>query len=527
MNETMRQYWTRSKQYWDKFTKTQKITLTTTLVLIALTIGIVAYSFSRTEYVVAFRDLQPADAAAIKQYLESSNVSYHLSPDGKNIEVPANKAAELTVDVASQGLMRNGSLGYGAFREDKPFGMSDREFEVKHLDAIQGELQQLINSNTAVSSSKVLITLPEKTVFVRSGDKEESSASVVVNLKPGFQLDQKQIDTMYNLVSKGVKNLAPENIVITNQYGDLLPYSKTSTTGMESGDIALQQFQIKKQLEQDVTKSVMSLLGPVLGQGKVVPMAVASINFDKKTTQRSGVEPVVDTKGIEISVQEIQKSYSSDGNTEGGIPGTGTTDVPNYPASAGSGKANSEEMQKTVNYEVNRIKTEVQSSPFILSDLSISVGIEPPDRNDPNSLTQQTKDAVQRILVNIVKASLANSDKQYTDEDFAARVTVFEHNFASPVGGTNANTINWWLYGGIGAAALALAAVGGYAVSRRRKNAAEAMLADSAIPAKVEFPTIDMENVSNESQVRKQLESLAKKKPEEFVNLLRTWLVDE
>jgi flagellar M-ring protein FliF len=36
-----------------------------------------------------------------------------------------------------------------------------------------------------------------------------------------------------------------------------------------------------------------------------------------------------------------------------------------------------------------------------------------------------------------------------------------------------------------------------------------------------------MENVSNESQVRKQLESLAKKKPEEFVNLLRTWLVDE
>ncbi|WP_409340979.1 flagellar basal-body MS-ring/collar protein FliF [Paenibacillus sp. MBLB4367] len=527
MNETMLQYWNRTKQYWNKFTKTQKITLATTLVLIIFTIGIVTYSLSRTEYVVAFRDLQPTDASAIKQYLDNSKVPYHLSPDGKSIEVPANKAAELTVDVASQGLMRNGSLGYGAFREDKPFGMSDREFEVKHLDAIQGELQQLINANAAVSGSKVLITLPEKSVFVRSGEKELSSAAVVVNMKPGFELDQKQIDTMYSLVSKGVKSLPPENITITNQYGDLLPYSKASSTGMESGDIALQQFQIKKQLEQDVQKSVMSLLGPVLGAGKVVPMAVASINFDKKTTQRSNVEPVVDTKGIEISVQEIQKSYSSDGNAQGGIPGTGTTDVPNYPASAGSGKANSEEMQKTVNYEVNRIKTEVQSSPFVLSDLSISVGIEPPDRNDPNSLTQQTKDAVQRILVNIVKASLANSDKRYTEEDFTTRVTVFEHNFASPVGGTDAKATNWWLYGGIGAIALALAAAGGYMVSRRKRKAAEAMLADADIPAKLEYPTIDIENVSNESQVRKQLESLAKKKPEEFVNLLRTWLVDE
>jgi flagellar M-ring protein FliF len=51
--------------------------------------------------------------------------------------------------------------------------------------------------------------------------------------------------------------------------------------------------------------------------------------------------------------------------------------------------------------------------------------------------------------------------------------------------------------------------------------------AAAAEPVRVEFPTIDLENVSNDHQVRKNLETLAKRKPEEFVNLLRTWLVDE
>jgi flagellar M-ring protein FliF len=82
---------------------------------------------------------------------------------------------------------------------------------------------------------------------------------------------------------------------------------------------------------------------------------------------------------------------------------------------------------------------------------------------------------------------------------------------------------------GIGAVAAALAGVVGFLVVRRRKQAAILAAEEEMLlqPAKVEFPTIDLENVNNESQVRKQLEQLAKRKPDDFVNLLRTWLVDE
>ncbi|WP_338130626.1 LPXTG cell wall anchor domain-containing protein [Cohnella ginsengisoli] len=94
-------------------------------------------------------------------------------------------------------------------------------------------------------------------------------------------------------------------------------------------------------------------------------------------------------------------------------------------------------------------------------------------------------------------------------------------------GGVSSSSL--WL-AGIGVAALALLGGAGYLVYRRRKNAreAEAAAAQELLDApRAELPTIDIESVTNESQVRKQLEGLAKRKPDEFVNLLRTWLVDE
>jgi flagellar M-ring protein FliF len=72
---------------------------------------------------------------------------------------------------------------------------------------------------------------------------------------------------------------------------------------------------------------------------------------------------------------------------------------------------------------------------------------------------------------------------------------------------------------------LALLGGGGYYFYRRRKSAQEE--AELAAMPRVEMAAIDIDNVASDSQVRKQLESLAKRKPDEFVNLLRTWLVDE
>jgi flagellar M-ring protein FliF len=126
-----------------------------------------------------------------------------------------------------------------------------------------------------------------------------------------------------------------------------------------------------------------------------------------------------------------------------------------------------------------------------------------------------------------VSASLGNSGKTYTDVELAKKVNVFAHSFADSQTPSNTSSGSTLIYIVIGILALIVAAVAGFIFSRRRKTAEAQALAEMAVATKAEFPTLDFDQVGNDSQVRKQLEQLAKIKPDEFVNLLRTWLVDE
>lgn len=530
MNEKISQYWNRATQYWSQLSKAQKATFISTVILVILTIAVISYNFSKTEYALAYTDLQPGDAAAIKGYLDSAGIPYQLSEDGKSIGVPRSEVANVKLAVESQGLNKGSNIGYGAFKESGTFGITDREFDVKYVNAIQGELQQLINSNNAISDSKVLISLPEKSVFLKEAGAEQATASVVVNIKPGYQLDQAKVDTMYHLVSHSIKGLPIENITISDQDGNPLEYSKRNGTLNSPSTIAAQHFEINNQFKNDVQRNVQQMLGTILGKDKVIVSVFSTMNFDQRNTRQQLVTAPneEEQRGLEISLQEIQKSYNSDGaGAPGGIAGTGGTDVPGYPGMNSSGAANSEELQRTVNYEVNRITNDIVSSPYVVKDLTINVGIEPPTPEDPTSLAPETIQAVEQILVNIVRTALADSGQELTEEELERKVSVFPHSFDRPAESQGLANNAMLLYGGLGGLALALLAGGGYWLMRRRKAqeaAEDDFIADAPQP---EFPTIDLDNVPNENQVRKQLEQLARKKPEEFVNLLRTWLVEE
>nr|WP_216855604.1 flagellar basal-body MS-ring/collar protein FliF [Paenibacillus qinlingensis] len=519
----MLQYWEKVKQYWNRYNQTTKIIFIATVFLLILTAAIISINLSKTDYSLAYTELQPSDAANIKSYLDTAKIPYHLSADGKSIEVPTSEVANVKLAVESQGLNKNGSLGFEVFSGSSSFGITDNEFKVKYLSAIQGELQQLINANQAISSSKVNISLPEEGPFLQQ-QAEKATASVVLQIKQGYSLDQPKVDTIYNLVSHSIKNLPIENISISDQ--NLLSYKFSG----ESNNTQVGNTDINTQFRNDLQKNINSMLGMMFGRDKVSVSVFTTMNFDQKKTKEQLVRAPnqVDQKGIEISLQEANESYQNKGADNGGVPGTGETDVPGYPGASNSGNSNSEKNSKTVNYEVDRITNDIISTPYVVKDVSINVGIEPPVRDDPNSLTAETKTAIQNALVNIVRTALADNKTTYTDDELQKKVTVFAHSFARTSDASATKTSTYLTYGALALAALAIGAIIGLAI-RKRKKAAQQLLDQEMNLAsqKAELPTIDIENVTNDNQVRKQLETLARKRPEEFVNLLRTWLVDE
>ena len=131
--------------------------------------------------------------------------------------VPKEQVDTLKVELAAEGIPNSGSIDYSFFSQNAGFGMTDNEFNVLKLDAMQTELADLMKRIDGVQDAKVMINLPEEQIFLNDDD-QQASASIVLNTKPGFTFDQKQIKSLYHLVSKSVPNLPTENIVIMNQY---------------------------------------------------------------------------------------------------------------------------------------------------------------------------------------------------------------------------------------------------------------------------------------------------------------------
>lgn len=526
MNERFAQYREKTLLYWNRFSGKQKIIFFSTLSIILIIIVLLTMQLSKTEYEVAFQDLDSTDSAGVMSYLEAEGISYRLSQDGKSISVPSTEAARIKVDIGSQGIVQGGSIGYKVFDENSSMiGTTDSEFNVKYNNALNGEVEQLMRRMQGIKDAKVLINLPKETVFASQADQEQASASVVLSFNPGFRPTQENIDGYFNLLKTAVPNLPIENITIANNEVELMPTAKGGQAGVSSQ--VEENFALKKKFDEDVKKTVKQYLSSLMGSDKVDVLVISTLNFDKESRKEDLVTPV-DTeniKGIEISSQIISNTYSGQDSTSGGVAGTGSEDVTGYPTAADAGTSTSEEISETRNYEVNRITKDVTASPFSVKDLTINVAVEPP--TGQNSLDDTTSAAIENILVNIVRASLAETSTTYTDADLAKKVSVY----SQQVGNTDTNSTSGrlanWMILAIAAAALLVGAGGGYLIYRSRKKTVEEEEEDIPLQVPTEFPSINMESVTNESQVRKQLESLAKKKPDEFVNLLRTWLADE
>lgn len=529
MNERITQYLGRITGYWNQFSKKQKTLLVSSLAFILIAIILLTVQFSKTEYEVAFTNLDSADAAGIINYLETGGVPYKLGADGTSISVPSKQSARVKVDVGSQGIVQNGSIGWDMFNESSSLiGTTDNEFNVKYKSALNGEVEQLLQRMQGVSDAKVLINLPSENVFASIDEQEKASASIVIKFKPGYRITQEAVDGYFNLVKTSVPNLPIENISISSSDDTvLLP---TGQGGGQAGSLttAVQEnMALQKKFESDVRQSVKQFLSKLTGPDKVEVLVASKLNFDQVSQKDSLVTPV-DTenmKGIEISAQKIQESYTGQGDSNSGIPGTGTEDVAGYPTTATQSGSTSDKSSSTINYEVNRITKDIVASPYVIKDLTINVAVEPPAGQ--NSLDPNTQTAIENILSNIVGSYLADSGTTYTDADLDKKVAVFSQPFHSEVAKSNALSLsNPWLWG-IGVAVLLAGAGIGMLLFRRRKNVEDIEEEETPPPLLSEFPSINFETVTNENQVRKQLETLAKKKPDEFVNLLRTWLAEE
>ncbi|THE14465.1 flagellar basal body M-ring protein FliF [Bacillus timonensis] len=531
MKEKLLLYKTKISEYWKKQSGLQKTTIIGLPLLLIFVISLTVFFTTKSTLVPLYSNLTPQETGQIKATLDSRGIQSEIADNGSTIKVPEEVVETLMVELAAEGIPDSGNIDYSFFGQNAGFGMTDNEFNMLKLESTQTELANLIKGIDGINDAKVMISMPNDGIFVKDS-QAEASASIVLNTKPGYRFEQEQIKSLYHLVSKSIPNLPTDNIVITNQnfeYFDLENEENLAVVGNVAS-----QLELKREIERDLQRQVQKMLGTMMGPDKIVVSVTTDIDFTQENRQENLVTPVdpENMEGIDISVERITETFSGDGAQVGGLSGTGENEVPAYNTGGQAGSGDYERIEERVNKDVNRITKDIVEAPYKIRDLGIQVMVEAPDPKDPASMPQERVDDIERILSTIVSTSI-NQDvnNQLTQQEIQDKIVVSVQEFngkSTTVSETPViSAIPLWVYILGGLLVLGLIILLFLFLRKKKEPIIEEEVPETEPVFFDHIPDVNEEKESEATVRRKQLEKLAKDKPEDFAKLLRSWLADE
>jgi flagellar M-ring protein FliF len=345
---------------WHKISLVQRALLIAVLLACGIISAILVYWARRPDMRMLYQGLSPAEASKITEKISEKGISYQLQDGGTTIYVPEEKVYQLRLDMAKDGLPAAEQGGYRIFDAEK-IGVSPFVQNVNLKRALQEELAKSIQMIEGVVHARVHIVSPERTLF--AADAEKTTASVVLRLKPGYQISPLNIAAITHLVAGSVEGLKSENVTVIDSQGRLL--SSESSQAFANGAGTVQEY--KERVEQNLSKKVEDMLTAVLGPGRATVGVSAIIDMNSVSTVVETYDPTA-----KVPTKEEIKTTSETGQASASA--TGGTATP--------GSIKKDETILT-EYEVGKTVKQEVVLPGIIKSLSVSafVDLSVPDAN--------------------------------------------------------------------------------------------------------------------------------------------------
>jgi len=344
-------------------------------ILAVVVAGLVMWS-RQPDYRVLFSNLSDRDGGAIVAALQQQNIPYKVAESGGAILVPSESVHETRLRLASQGLPKNGSVGF-ELMDNQKFGISQFAEQVNYQRALEGELEKTIGSISSVREARVHLAIPKASVFVR--EKELPTASVMLNLYPGRVLDEGQTVAIQHMVSSGVPDMPVKNVTIVDQDGNLLT-QQSSANGLDAS-----QLKYVQQIEHNTQSRIDEILAPLFGAGNAHSQVSADIDFAKMEQTAESYGPNASPQATAIRSQQSSEQRDLAGASVGGVPGalsntppaatSAPVDAPASGATSTDAKGPAGNLRKdtTTNYEVDRTVRHYEQPVGGIKRLSVAV----------------------------------------------------------------------------------------------------------------------------------------------------------
>ncbi len=546
---------------------------TTKKVIIGVVTGTVVVAFivlfsvsSGQPNVVLFSELTADDFGQVTKKMDEMGFRYETSGQTSIMVRPGDREVILT-KLAQEQMIPRGIPGWKLFDMTK-WTETERELDVKFMRSLRDEIKRHIESLENIEKANVDIAMTEDTIY--SEKEMPYTAAISVHLKPGYEkLSRKEIKGIVYLVSRAVgSRLKPENVTITDSYGNIisdfddeLDKAKTEYTIIEYRN------KLEERARVRMLNDIRAGLERIYSSDRIQVLRLnMDFNWDKVSEEQEEYSPIELEKdnpatpyserkikdSLVISEKTTDEQFQGHGWNPEGPAGTEGNTPPGYKASDDQfAKYNKNEQIK--NHAVNKTMRKIDRAPYDISRVSVAIAIDGlqslPKLSSGEYDLDPTKQPIQEALTpeqlkkaeNIVKKAI-NFDEGRGDQVAVENIMFDRSRYWEDLRNEfrKKEQIKKILLAAlIGVIALFVGFILFRAISRemeRRRRAKEEALAleqqrmrEAALRA-AEEEGIDVE-LSLEERARLELQenavNLARERPDDVAQLLRTWLAEE
>ncbi|MFZ2444969.1 MAG: flagellar basal-body MS-ring/collar protein FliF [Syntrophobacteraceae bacterium] len=515
----------------------QKISCAGGVLLLAGSLAVLVYAANRTDYNTLYSGLSQGDMGEITQVLKAKKIPYRINEG--NIEVARDEVYETRLSLAAEGIPKGAGSGFEIFDQQK-LGSTEFVQKINYQRALQGELARTINGMNEVLESRVHLVLPEESLFKE--DHKPPSAAVVLKLRSGAKVNEKQLQGIVHLVAATVRGLEENRITVMSTDGHVMFKKNPTEQALNMSNVQVER---KQRLEDDMRQKVQTMLEQVIGVNKVL----ARVNLDLDFNQVQIAEETYNPDSAVVRSQQ-RSTEAVEGKDSGG-GGRGNPDAPlntdgkllqNSPQGEGGGKGKmSNRQREVVNYEINKTSKQIVQMPGNIKKVSVAVIV------DGRYETKTGADGKSKM---VYVARSANDMKSIEElvrkavgysETRGDQITVSNIAFTTEVGGQEmVQAENKWLqllktYQKVLINAGLILVVLLFVVRplvRKFKLVAEDIkkLAPSATSPRIEeqqMQALLLDQPGKQISIRRQSSALVKHNPDKATEIIRSWLKDE
>jgi flagellar M-ring protein FliF len=551
------------KELFNKLDSTKKIILGSVLGVLVLAVIVLSSISLQKNNVILFKDLAPKEFAEITKKLDVLGYAYSGS-DASTIAVDPDLRQEIITKLAQENLIPAGVQGWELFDIEK-FTETQFDKDIKKYRALKGAIEKSLMTLRSIEKADVNIAFPETDLF--ESNQSPVKASVILHYIAGVDsISKKEVKGIVNLVSRAVPRLKPENVSIADMDGKIISDFEEDLE-KERIDLRIVQEKLRIEEEQrmkrliDIRNTLRWNLG---GEDRVdITRFEYQLNWDKVSYKDNNVTPVVkipddpntpyseleivDGNSLKVSSKETTEKFTGRGFTPDGPAGTEPNLPPGY-KDVDYQKAEYAKNENINNFEFNRRVSEVQKQPWRVEKVALSVVVDgiwekkeaadgthfdrvykPVSKEDLSLIKKNLEAAIAFDPIRGDKISVITIPKdrtqQFIDEDQElARQKAIRNAITTSLGILTFLVLVIVIYRAIKKE-----------IARRRRMKEEELAAQQQMMREAALRVMedggaDVEISLDEKLRRELLENainMAKEKPEDVAQLLRTWLSDE